>query len=300
MTKMPTTTAATTDDREDRSMSSPQQDTSTPPSNPDTRKPLYKEVLLAEAEGANNRLGIDTFKLIHLIHSNKQHREKQNSKDNESIASEDTQTKTNGTEWYTHRMRFQITLPDTTQETFMGDLTQKVNQILEVVNLNTPGVKLAPWHARDVKKEELRIELSEDMMEAIKYLHRFKAGMSRPGIQYFRINLAIPSNFSPDDIERKNKNSIMIPGQQSLLKANSQSINPVTIGWLLRSTSTMADVKELEDLLRVMWTVKGGFGLYWATVKTHKAYNPQNTTRAIHIETEEDNATRLTHLAGKA
>jgi hypothetical protein len=91
----------------------------------------------------------------------------------------------------------------------------------------------------------------------------------------------------------------MIPGQQSLLKANSQAINPITIGWLLRSNPTMADTSELEQLLRIMWSIKGGFGLYWATVKTHQAYDPQNTTRAIHIETEEEHAKRLIFLAEK-
>jgi hypothetical protein len=190
-------------------------------------------------------------------------------------------------------MRFQITMMETTQETYMEDLARQVNQVLEVINLNTPGVKLALWHKAAANKEDLRSELSDDTMEAIKYLYGFKAGLSCPGTQYFRINLAIPSHFTPDDIERKNKNSIMIPGQQSLLKANSQSINPITIGWFLRSNPTMADISELEQLLRVMWAVKGGFGLYWANVKSHKAYDPQNVICAIHIETEEETVKHL-------
>ena len=48
-----------------------------------------------------------------------------------------------------------------------------------------------------------------------------------------------------------------------------------------------------------MWTVKGGFGLYWATVKTHKTYDPKTTTRAIHIEIEEESAQHITSLAEK-
>jgi hypothetical protein len=55
----------------------------------------------------------------------------------------------------------------------------------------------------------------------------------------------------------------MIPGQQSLLKANSQAINPTTIGWLLGSNPTMVDYQDLEKVLRVLWNVKGGFGLYY-------------------------------------
>jgi len=216
------------------------------------------------------------------------------------MGSERTPHRANVQGWYTSRFCFQITLLETSKETYMEDLISQVNQVLEVINLNTPGVKLAPWHTASAKMEDLRTNISEDTMEAIKYLYGFKAGMSRPGAQYFRINLAIPSRFTPDDIERKNKNSIMIPGQQSLLKANSQAINPTTIGWLLRSNPTMADTSELEHLLRTMWSVKGGFGLYWATVKTQQAYDPQNTTRAIHIETEEESATRLIGLAEKA
>lgn len=92
----------------------------------------------------------------------------------------------------------------------------------------------------------------------------------------------------------------MILGQQCLLKANSQAINPTTIGWLLHSNPMMADTSELEHLLCIMWDIKGGFGLYWATVKKHQAYDPQNTTQAIHIETEEESAKRLIFLAEKA
>jgi hypothetical protein len=170
------------------------EDQPTPPStqteplqshNPYTAKKSYKDALLAEVESATNRLGVDTFKLMHLLHTKKRCNETGNTDDGGSISSADTQAKTNGPEWYTSRMRFQITLPETTQETFMDDLSQKVNQVLEVINLNTPGVKLAPWHVRTVKKEDLRTELSDDMMEAIKYLYGFKAGMSRPGTQYF-------------------------------------------------------------------------------------------------------------------
>jgi hypothetical protein len=273
------------------------------PPNPYNQKKSYKQALLTEVEGAANRTRIDTFKLIHLLHS-KQPYEDANGvqekgqaydpeQENESKGSDTTQQRENCDSWYTSRMCFQITLPETAQDTFLEELVHRVNQVLEVINFNTPGVKLAPWHTLMAKKDELRTELSDDTMELIKYLYGFKAGMSRPGPQYFRINLAIPLHYTPDDIERKNKNSIMIPGQQSLLKANSQSINPVTIGWFLRSNHTMADTLELEQLLRTMWTVRGGFGLYWATVKTHKAYDPKNTTRAIHIETEEDSANVL-------
>jgi hypothetical protein len=274
---------------------------------PPTCAKSYKQALLSEVEGAANRTGVDTFKLIHLIHSKGQHTATPGSSDeedgnkeyqeDESMGSETTQNRANVQDWYTYRMRFQITLTETTKETYMEDLVRQVNQVLEVINLNTPGVKLAPWHKVSTSKEELREALSEDTMDAIKYLYGFKAGMSRPGTQYFRINLAIPSHFTPDDVERKNKDSIMIPGQQSLLKANTQSLHPVTIGWLLRSNPLMADVKELEQLLMVMWNVKGGFGLYWATVKSHQAYDPKNTIRAIHIETEEASAKRLITLA---
>jgi hypothetical protein len=137
-------------------------------------------------------------------------------------------------------------------------------------------------------------------MDAIPYLYGFKAGVSRAGAQYLRLNMAFPNHFTADDIVKRNKNSIMIPGQQSLLKANSQSVNPTTIGWLLRSNHTMADYQELEQVLRSLWEVNGGFGLYWATVRDGDAYDPQNTARAIHIETEEETAARLTTLAEKA
>jgi len=91
----------------------------------------------------------------------------------------------------------------------------------------------------------------------------------------------------------------MIPGKQSLLKANSQCINPVTIGWLLRSTPAMADHTDLSSVLKAMWNVKGGFGLYWATIRDGKPYNPQSTSRAIHIEVEEDEAPGIINWAEK-
>jgi hypothetical protein len=272
------------------------------PSNPYQLKKSYKDALLSDVEDASNKLGVDTFKLIYLINKAEDDADPgQNGyrEDDVSIDSDHTPSKTNTSEWYTSRMRFQITLSDTNPETYMDDLVSHVNRILEVIHLNTPGVKLAPWHTTSAKKDELRSNLSDDPMDAIKYLYGFKAGSGKAGPQYFRINLAIPSHLTADDVVKRNKNSIMIPGQQSLMKANSQSINPTTIGWLLRSNPTMVDFLDLEKVLRTLWTVRGGFGLYWAVVRDGTKYDPNTTARALHIETEEEYAPRLISLAEK-
>ena len=270
--------------------------------NPYFPKKSYKDALLADVEDASNKLGVDTFKLIYLI--NKAEDEKENAPDrsqeeDQSRSSDHTPSKTNFTPWYTSRMRFQITLSDTTPDTYMEDLIGHVNRVIEVINLNTPGIKLAPWHKTEVKKDELISELSDDPMDVIRYLYGFKAGTGKAGAQYFRINLAIPSHFTVEDVVKRNKNSIMIPGQQSLLQANSQAINPTTIGWLLRSNPTMVDFQDLEKILRALWSVKGGFGLYWAVVRDGGKYDPSTSARAIHIETEEELAPRLIALAEK-
>ena len=270
--------------------------------NPYKASRSYKDALLAEVEDASNRLAVDTFKLIHLLNRSESLRtEETHSGDTEdgSNGSNDTTQKSNVPEMTTSCMRFQITLSDTTPDTYMEDLVEQVNRILEVINLNTPGVKLAPWHKKVVDKEDLITALTEDQMDAIKYLYGFKAGTNRGGPQYFRIHLAFPATYRAEDIVKKNKSSIMIPGRQSLLMANSQCINPTTIGWFLRSNPSMADFNDLDRVLRKLWNVKDGFGLYWATIKDGKPYDPQNTARAIHIETEEDMAARLTSLAEK-
>jgi hypothetical protein len=285
---------------------------STPPTGHPIRNPYkptgspksYKDALLSEVEDASNKLGVDTFKLIYLINKSEEEGEPRNSKgqlaeDDMSAQSDDTQSKNNISDWYTNRMRFQTTLSDTTPETYMEDLIGQVNRVMEVIQLNTPGVQLAPWHKTVVTKDELRSELSEDPMDAIKYLYGFKAGSGRAGTQYFRIHLAIPSHFSVEDVVKRNKNSLMIPGQQSLLNANSQSLNPTTIGWFLRSNSTMVDFLDLEKVLRVLWNVRGGFGLFWAVVRDGTKYDPTTTSRALHIETEEETAPRLISLAEK-
>jgi hypothetical protein len=51
--------------------------------------------------------------------------------------------------------------------------------------------------------------------------------------------------------------------------------------------------------LRALWTVRGGFGLYWAVVRDGTKYDPTTTARALHIETEEEFAPRLISLAEK-
>ena len=159
----------------------------TPP-NPSTQTKSYKQALLLEVEGAENHTGVDTFKLIYLSHSKWSQTDNPGStdegygnheyKEDESMGSETIHNRTNVQEWYTYWMRFQITLTETTKETFIEDLVRQVNPVLEVINLNTPGVKLAPWHKVSTQKEELHEELSEDTMKAIKYLYGFKAGMS--------------------------------------------------------------------------------------------------------------------------
>ena len=108
-----------------------------------------------------------------------------------------------------------------------------------------------------------------------------------------------PSHFTADDIVKRNKNSIMIPGQQSLMKANSQSINPTTIGWLLWSNPTKVDFLDLEKVLHVLWMVWGGLGLYWALVWDGTKYDPSTTARVLHKETEEELGPWLISLAEK-
>jgi len=171
---------------------------------------------------------------------------------------------------------------------------------LEIINLNTPGVRLAPWHKMDqIKKEELLLEISDDSLEAVKYLYGVKAGMTKVKTQYLRIHIAFPSYYEVDEIVKKNKSSIMIPGKQTLLKVNSKCLHPVTIGWFLRSTPMMADFDDLSRVLKACWSVRGDFGLYWATVRDGKPYDPTKATRAIHVEVEDAEAAGIIKWAEK-
>jgi hypothetical protein len=258
------------------------------------KKPSYRDALLANAKEETNRIGINTFKLIHLLQ-----REHKAGNDEISVSSDTTNPKTNTTTFTSFRMRLQTTLHNTTSETYMEDLSHQINEIMEIVNVNTPGVRLAPWHNNEMQESDLSVTLSESPIDAVRYLYGFKAGGTRSGTQYFRIRLVFPSIYTPDDIVNKNKGSVMIMGKQSLLKANSQSINPTVVGWLFRSNPTMVDYDDLERVLKALWTIKEGFGLYWASVKDGKPYDASNTARAVHIETEESDAARIGTLAEK-
>lgn len=56
---------------------------------------------------------------------------------------------------------------------------------------------------------------------------------------------------------------------------------------------------DLEKVLKHFWQVKGGFGMYWATVKDGKPYNATTASRTIHIKVEEQEAAILVQKAGK-
>jgi hypothetical protein len=275
------------------------------PENPYLPKPSYKDALLATVSDDTNRMGVNTFKLIHLLKKSDYCKEKEqategNLEDDASGNSENTATKKNTVELRFYRMRFQFTIDETSPDTYLEDVATHVNKIMEVINLNTPGVCLAPWHkSGDIKKEELVTTISDEALEIVKYLYGFKAGLNKAGSQYLRILLAFPSQYSADDIVKKNKNSIMIPGKQTLLKANSQCVNPTTIGWFLQSTPTMVDYDDISCILKAMWNIKGAFGLYWATVRDGKPYDASTTTRAIHMETEEDESAKVITWAEK-
>lgn len=253
----------------------------------------YKDALLSEMADSSNRLGINTFQLLHRLNRAKSHE----GEEVDSNSSEMTDQQNNVISFKTHRMRFQVTVSDTTAETYMEDLVSQINKVLEVINVNTPGVQLAPWHSMDVDKKDLILSMTDDPTEAVKYLYGFKAGLNKSGTQYLRIHMAFPSHLTAEYIVTRNKNSVMIPGKQTLLVANSQSINPRALGWLLRSNPSIADIKDLEQVLKALWQVQGGFGSYWAAVKDGKPYNPNNTARAIHIETEEKFVTALMQKA---
>lgn len=147
---------------------------------------------------------------MHLLRKRQQEHE-----ETDSIRLDTTDPETNLTTLKFSRMRFQITLTETLPDTFMEDLADHINKVLEVINIITPGVLLAPWHKTSVEQNELLKELKDDPLEVVKYLYGFKAGMNKPGSQYLRIHIAFPSLYSVDDIVRLNKNSIMIPGKQT-------------------------------------------------------------------------------------
>jgi hypothetical protein len=67
-------------------------------------------------------------------------------------------------------MWFQLTITETTPETFTADLIAHINNILEVININTPGVKLAPWHKMTVEQNQLVLELQDDLSEEKTYV----------------------------------------------------------------------------------------------------------------------------------
>ena len=64
---------------------------------------------------------------------------------------------------------------------------------------------------------------------------------------YKGISQALPNqghSFLINLIVKKNKNLIIIPGKQSFMLVNSQSINASTTKWLLQSNNTMADFQD--------------------------------------------------------
>jgi hypothetical protein len=77
-----------------------------------------------------------------------------------------------------------MTLTETTPDSFLEDFINNINTILEVININIPGVKLAPWHAEKVEPKELMDSLSNEPLMLVKYLYGFKAGMMKAGLQY--------------------------------------------------------------------------------------------------------------------
>jgi hypothetical protein len=117
--------------------------------NPYITKPCtYKDALLMDVADSSNRLGVNTFQLIHRLGQHKSN----DIEDDSSEKSTATENQDNTKSFKTARMRFQITLEDTTPDTFLDDLSTHINRILEVVNINTPGVKLAPWHDTTIEK----------------------------------------------------------------------------------------------------------------------------------------------------
>jgi PPE-repeat protein len=160
-------------------------------------KMSYKDALLQESSDTSNRLGIHSFKLLHLLNRNKD-----KESETASTGSDDTNRKDNTTSMTTCRMRFQITITETTPDSYMEDLSEHINKILEVININTPGVLLAPWHKTSIDQKELISSLSLESLEAVKYLYGFKAGVTKPGPQYLRIHIAFPSCYTADNIVR--------------------------------------------------------------------------------------------------
>lgn len=128
------------------------QDSSHPNPYASTKKPSYKDVLLSQVDDQMNRMGIDTFHLIHLLKKSQSSSQESQSvtHDDLSVSSASTNPQNNVTMMGHCRMRFQVTLTENATDNYMEELATQVNNILEVININTPRVKLMPWQSRSV------------------------------------------------------------------------------------------------------------------------------------------------------
>jgi hypothetical protein len=134
-------------------------------------KPTYKDALVSKVTDDSNRMGLNTFQLIHFLNSSKPgniatENSNHEQEETQSVDSEGMDRQGNTKELKFHRVRLQFTLEDSTPDTYMEDMSNHINKLLEVINLNTPGVTLAPWHKKKgIKSQELLSTIGEDSIE---------------------------------------------------------------------------------------------------------------------------------------
>ena len=188
--------------------------------------------------------------------------------------------------------RIQIMVSTQITEKSAEALLLATRELMAALRNKLPEVKFAKWNDKEAAKtgKNISTQIPKEVEKAEEFIQNFSR-FSKKNKGYFRIQLIHDEALDEETILETGK-SFNVAQQQSIYKAPSQAILPVTIGLLSGTTETMTESLDLMELLKITSKVQV-IGLSWRYIQTGQKGKYNNDQKAIYVETESGSASEL-------
>ena len=185
--------------------------------------------------------------------------------------------------------RFQLMVSTTSTENSAEALLMSTRNLLSALKNKVPSIKFTKWNetSNTAKGFDLVPKTVEKAEEFIYNFSRFSK--SQKG--YYRIQILHDETNPVENILAQAK-LFNIQKQQYFSIADSQSINPVTIGLLVGTTEDMINSPDLLTLLKKESGINS-MGIVWKYIQTGQRGKFDNNKKALYVETEQTDASNL-------
>ena len=209
-------------------------------------------------------------------------------KDIHENATTDADTVVTGKQKMITRLQLMVSTAATKQSA--EALLMSTKNLLSALKNKVKSIKFIKWNEQSNKAKGTD-HIPKSVEKAEEYIYNFSR-FSKSQKGYYRVSILHDVEEAPQENILAQAKQFNIKKQQYISLADSQAINPVTIGLLVGTTEEMNSSPDLLALFTKESSVES-IGIVWKYIQTGVRGKYDNNQKALYIETEQRDTVKL-------